>query len=286
LRAVSGGDATLWQAINNFDAMRALGVMQRLALCYGIGSVIALLFKGSLKWVVTLMLAIYAFLLFVGNGYEFSNSNIVSVVDHAVFGAKHMYSDTVGGVTLDFDPEGLLSTLPSIAHMLIGYICGAMIVSAKDNTKRINKLFIVGTSLTFAGFLLAYGMPINKKIWSPTFVLTTCGLAASFLALLIYIIDIKGYKRWCKFFEAFGVNPLFMYVLGSVLSLLLSFVRVPYDMAADGSISLHGWIYEACCMPLAAYDATLASLFYAVLFVCLNWCIGYTLYRNKIYIKI
>jgi predicted acyltransferase len=287
LRALSGGEATLWQAINNFDAMRALGVMQRLALCYGFGSIIALLFKGkSLKWVVAIILAIYAFLLWIGNGYEFSNNNIVSIVDHSVFGAKHMYSDTVGDVTLDFDPEGLLSTLPAIAHMLIGYICGSIIFAAKDNKTRINKLFIIGTSLSFVGFLFAYGMPINKKIWSPTFVITTCGLAASLLALLIWIIDIKGYKTWCRFFEAFGINPLFMYVLGSVLSLFLSFIKVPYYLAADGCISLHGWIFEVCCMPLAAYNITLASLFYAILFVCINWCFGYILYKNKIYIKI
>ena len=76
------------------------------------------------------------------------------------------------------------------------------------------KLFLAGTILTFAGFLLSYGCPINKKIWSPTFVLATCGLASSFLALLIWIIDVKGYKKWSLFFESFGVNPLFMYVLG------------------------------------------------------------------------
>jgi predicted acyltransferase len=286
LRALTGGEATLWQAINNFDSMRALGVMQRLALCYGIGSVIALLFKRSVTWVIGAILVIYSFLMLIGNGYEFSNNNIISIVDHAVFGAKHMYSDTIDGVTLDFDPEGLLSTLPAIAHMLIGYVCGSLIIASKDNKTRINKLFIVGTSLSFAGFLLSYGLPINKKIWSPTFVITTCGLASSFLALLIWIIDIKGYKRWCRFFEAFGVNPLFMYVLGSVLSLLFSFIKVPYYMAADGYISIHGWIFEVLCMPIAAYNITLASLFFAILFVCINWCVGYVLYRNKIYIKI
>lgn len=103
----------------------------------------------------------------VGNGFEFSDSNIVSRVDHAVLGETHMYHDTIDGVKLAFDPEGLLSTLPAIAHMLIGFICGGMIMSTKDNTVRINKLFIVGTVLTFAGFLFSYGMPINKKYGLP-----------------------------------------------------------------------------------------------------------------------
>ena len=70
-------------------------------------------------------------------------------------------------------------------------------------------------------------MPINKKIWSPTFVLATCGLASSFLALLIWIIDVKGYKKWSLFFESFGVNPLFMYVLGGVLGILFGSIVLP-----------------------------------------------------------
>ena len=87
---------------------------------------------------------------------------------------------------------------------------------------------LVGVILTFSGFLLSYGCPINKKIWSPTFVLATCGLASSFLALLIWIIDVKGYKKWSLFFESFGVNPLFMYVLGGVLGILFGSICFPW----------------------------------------------------------
>ncbi len=279
LRALNN-DATILEAINNFDAMRALGVMQRLALCYGVGSLIALIFeRSSLKWIIAAILVVYGILLLTCNGYEFSEGNIISVIDHRVFGAKHMYNETVGGITLAFDPEGLLSTLPAIAHVLIGYLCGALILSVKDNNLRINKLFIIGTSLTFAGFLLSYGLPINKKVWSPTFVMVTCGLASSFLALLIWIIDIKGHKRWCRFFESFGINPLFLYVLGSVLSLCFSLIKFPFG-------SIHSLLYNGCCLPIAGDDAMLASLLFAVIFVCINWCVGYILYRNKIYIKI
>lgn len=286
LRGLRSDDVTFWQAVLNFDTIRVLGVMPRLALCYGIGSVIALVSKKALPWVVTIMLVVYALLLICGDGFEFASHNIICRVDKAVLGEAHMYSDTVGGETLKFDPEGLLSTLPSIAHMLIGFLCGGMLLSVKDNNLRINKLFIVGTILTFSGFLLSYGIPINKKIWSPTFVLTTCGLASSFLGLLIWIIDIKGHKGWCRFFEAYGVNPLFMYVLGSVFSILFGYIKVPYSAAADGIISFHGWLYQGIMMPLAGGDATLASLFYALAFVIFNWIFGYILYKNKIYIKI
>lgn len=170
--------------------------------------------------------------------------------------------------------------------MLIGFICGGLIMRTKDNEKRINSLFIVGTILTFAGFMLDYGIPVNKKIWSPTFVLTTCGLAASFLGLLIWIIDIRGHKRWCRFFEAFGINPLFMYCLGAVLSIIIGSVKIPYAAAESGMIAIKTWIYKALLMPVCGDDATLASLVFAILFVMLNWCVGYILYKKKIYIKI
>ena len=280
-------DKTFWEAVLNFDHIRILGVMPRLALCYGIGSVCALLIKRrALWWFVGGMLAVYSVLLIFVNGFEFADTNIISVVDHKVLGPDHMYADTIDGVTLKFDPEGLLSTLPSIAHMLIGFICGGLILSTKDNHERINRLFIVGTILTFSGFLLNYGMPINKKIWSPTFVLTTCGLAASFLGLLIWIIDIRGHKRWCRFFEAFGINPLFMYCLGAVLSIIIGAVKIPWSGVESGMISIKGWAYQAVLMPLCGDDATLASLLFALAFVFINWLIGLILYKKKIYIKI
>lgn len=283
LRGIRSG-ATVVDAALNFDHIRILGVMPRLAICYGVASLVAVTLRHRwLPALIAVLLAVYAVLLVTGYGYEFSDRNIISVVDHRVLGEAHMYADTIDGVRLKFDPEGLLSTLPSIAHVLIGFWCGMLITGAPDNDKRVQYLFIVGTILTFAGFLLSYGLPINKKIWSPTFVLTTCGLAASMLALLMWIIDICRYRSWSGFFEAFGVNPLFMYVLGTVLSLIMSAVSVP---CADGTVSVHGWIYRVVMMPLCGGDATLASLVFALAFVSINWIIGYILYKKRIYIKI
>ncbi len=286
LRGIANG-ASLSDAVLTFDSIRVLGVMPRLAICYGAGSLLALaMSRRALAWTTGGLLALYWVVLLVGNGLEFSDSNIISIVDHKVMGPAHMYADVVGGVTLKFDPEGLLSTLPSIAHMLIGFLCGFMIMQVKDNRERICRLFIVGTVLTFAGLLLSYGMPLNKKIWSPTFVLTTCGLASSLLALLIWIIDMRGHRRWCRFFEVFGINPLFLYCLAAVLSVLSGVVKVPWAEAETGVISIKGWIYNAVCVPCAGGNETLASLLFAVAFVLLNWCVGLVLYKKKIYIKI
>lgn len=286
LRGICSG-RELIDSVCCFDRIRILGVMPRLAICYCVGSLLALVLRHRLlPWFIVSLLVAYTVMLLAGNGFDFSESNIISVVDRAVLGESHMYHTSADGVRLAFDPEGLLSTLPSIAHMLIGFMCGRMIVQVKDNYRRITNLFLIGTVLTFAGFLLSYGLPINKKIWSPTFVLTTCGLASSLLGLLIWVIDIKGYRRWCRFFEAFGINPLFMYCLGAVLTIIIGAVRVPYAAAEDGVATVKGWIYEAVMMPLAGGDATLASLFFALAFVGFNWIFGYWLYKKKIYIKI
>ena len=285
LRGIGSGLAVLEAALQ-FDHIRILGVMPRLAICYCAASLIAITLRH--KWLpafVISLLVVYSIILLTGNGFEFADTNIISIVDHKVLGPDHMYADTIDGVRLKFDPEGLLSTLPSIAHVLIGFLMGKAIMDTKDNNLRIQRLFIVGTILTFSGFLLDFGMPINKKIWSPTFVLTTCGLASSFLGLLIWIIDIKGKKKWCRFFEVFGVNPLFLYVLGAVLSILIGFIKVPSASAASGSISLKGYIYQDILIPICG-DDTLASLVFAISFVLVNWIVGYALYKKKIYIKI
>jgi putative transmembrane protein len=179
-----------------------------------------------------------------------------------------MYHD--GGMA--FDPEGLLSTLPAVCHVMVGFYCGKLLFSAKDNDEKIQRLFLVGTILTFAGFLLSYGCPINKKVWSPTFVITTCGLASSFLALLIWIIDIKGYQGWCVFFRSFGVNPLFIYVFAEIMGILL------------GATGASVFIYEKVLVPvLGNYPG---SLTYALLYVLFCWSIVHILYKKGIYVKI
>lgn len=276
-------DRDFFEAALDFSTIRLLGVLPRLGLCYFFASFLALIFRGkSLQWLVGIFLAVYALILLLGDGYSFSEENIIYIIDNKVIGAKHLYADTIDGITLKLDPEGLVSTLPSIAHALIGFICASIIMQLKDNRERIIRLFIIGTALTFSGFLLSYGLPINKKIWSPTFVLTTCGLASLLFAMLIWVIDIKGRKRWCRFFEVFGINPLFLFCLGSILAIVMGAVKVPFEGAMT---SLTGWVYEGVLIPIFG-DPTLASLVFALVFVIANWAVGLVLYKKKIYIKI
>lgn len=268
----------LGSALTNFENLRILGVMQRLALTYCIASLVAIFVKHKyIPYIIVITLIGYFLLLVFGNGFEFSENNIVSVIDRAILGTSHMYKDS--GVYLD--PEGLLSTIPAACHVLVGFYCGKLIMGTKDNQQRMLNLFIAGTIMMFVGFLFDYACPINKKIWTPSFVLATCGLAALLLALLIWIIDIKGYKKWSVFFESFGVNPLFIYVMAGVLSVLLGNIRFPYG---EGIITVKGYIYKVLLQPyLGDY---LGSLAFALLFVGVNWLIGNVLYKKKIYIKI
>ena len=266
----------LWESVWNFDRVRIMGVMPRLAVCYGATALIALSMKHKhIPYLIITLLVGYFLVLLFGRGFEYNETNIVSIVDRAILGANHMYKDN------GIDPEGLLSTIPAIAHVLIGFCCGKLLMEVKDINDKLLRLFLVGTILTFLGFLLSYGCPINKKIWSPTFAIVTCGLASSFLALLVWVIDVKGYKKWSRFFEAFGVNPLFIFVMAGVVSIILGNIKVPYG---EGMISLHGYAYSAILQPLLGdYPGSLA---YAILFIAFCWGIGYILYKKKIYIKI
>ena len=253
----------------NFEELRYLGVMQRLAIGYGVTSMVAIPVKHKyFPAIILVTLAVYFLLLAMGDGFNLSATNIVARFDVWALGTSHMYHD--GGMA--FDPEGLLSTLPAVCHVMVGFYCGKLLFSAKDNDEKIQRLFLVGTILTFAGFLLSYGCPINKKVWSPTFVITTCGLASSFLALLIWIIDIKGYQGWCVFFRSFGVNPLFIYVFAEIMGILL------------GATGASVFIYEKVLVPvLGNYPGSLA---YALLYVLFCWSIVHILYKKGIYVKI
>jgi predicted acyltransferase len=279
-----GFGSQLLEAINNLDNMRILGVMQRLALCYGITALMAVTINHKyFPLIIVVLLGVYLVLLLVGNGFVYREDSIVAIVDRTILTPNHMYANHV------IDPEGLLSTIPSVAHVMIGFMVGRMMFKPeKEGTTHeehlenvITKLFLIGTPLILAGWLLSYGCPISKKIWTPSFVLITTGMASCLLALLIFIIDVKGHKSWSRFFEAFGVNPLFMYVMADVIAIVFGAIH----FTAGGELqNVTSFFCSQIYIPL--FGLKFGSLVYALLFVLLNWIIGYQLYKRKIYIKI
>lgn len=265
----------LGQSMWNFDRIRFLGVIPRLAITYGATSLIAITINHKyLPHLIASILIGYFILLLVGNGFAYDTTNILSRVDMRVLGPNHMYSDN------GIDPEGVLSTIPSIAHVLLGFYIGKIMMETENIHQKIERLFIIGTILTLSGFMLSYGCPINKKVWSPTFVIVTIGLASLLLALLIWVVDIKGHKKWSLFFVTYGVNPLFMYILGAIIAIVSANIIL---QVGGENIALKTWVYGHL---RTAFGDYFGSFLHALMVMVITWIPGYYLYKKKIYIKL
>ncbi|MBQ0121587.1 MAG: DUF5009 domain-containing protein [Bacteroidales bacterium] len=281
LRSLYNPDVTFFDVM--FAKLRILGVFQRLALVYFFGSMVAVLFKQRfIPWIIGIILVAYAVILGMGQGYDFTSDNILCRFDTAVLGEDHMYHESAGGITLALDPEGILSTLPCIAHVLIGLMVGKCLTEVHDNRDRIVQIAVWGGVMLLVGWLLQYGIPCAKKAWTSSYVLITCGMASSVLAMLIYAIDVKGHNKWCRFFQSFGVNPLFCYLLGSIFAIAFGTIRLGMD--GDTPITIKSMLYHMWQAVTTTDEA--ASCLYAITFVLITWCFGYILYKKKIYIKI
>jgi predicted acyltransferase len=258
-----------------FAHLRIWAVLQRIALCYCAVSLFALYCNHRYTLpVAALLLVVYSAILIWGNGYaEDASVNVLAQVDLRLFGYDHLYHK--GPV----DPEGLVGTISSIAHVLIGFYCGQLIRGKNTVERKVIGLFVIGTVLVIGGWLLSFGLPLNKRVWSPSYVMVACGLASLLQALLMYVIDMDGgskfYTRHPSLFapfHVFGVNAIALYVSSELLAIILGNYGVSYRV--------FDWIH-AVVPPLK-----LASLVYALYFVLLNFAIGYFLYRKKIYIKL
>ena len=268
----------LWPRIcvsaNTLGHLRILGVLPRLGICYGLAAIIAVSVKHKfIPWLIALIFVVYFVILEMGNGFAHDASNILAIVDDAVLGHNHCYAyDTP-------DPEGLLSTLPALGHVLIGFCIGEAVLKLRDLDDKIERLFLFGTVCTVGGFLLSYGCPISKKLWTPTFSLVTCGFGSLILAFLTWLIDKRGCKgRTTEFFRVFGVNPLALYVLADLL-------LIPLTMLHTGSgMTVHRLVCDDFLFTFL--PAKVASLCWAILYVLINWLVGLWLYKKKIFIKL
>lgn len=262
----------------DFSSIRIPGVLPRLAVSYGAASLLAIIFsERSLIKIIAIFLTAYGIILLTCNGYEPSSNNIVARIDIALFGESHIYHDWLPERTA-FDPEGLLGCIPSVAHTLIGFLCGKMLLRTESNYSRVCNLLLIGSVLAISGFLLNSGLPINKKIWSPTFVLTTTGMGAQLLGLMIWMIDIKKHKALLPAVTVFGVNPLALYVFSGILESTLWRITI-------GSQPLPHAFYTAVA-PLLPTGSALPSLIWSLGVTLLVWAVGYPLWRRKIYIKL
>ena len=266
----------------NFEEARIPGVLQRIAIAYGIGALICLHFdfKKIVGAAVLLLLGYWGLIYFGGEGDVYSlTTNVVRKFDLLVLGENHVYH----GFGIPFDPEGILSSIPSVVTVLLGYMTGKLIENSADTLLAIKKLILYGAVLTLTGWVWGLEFPINKPIWTSSYVLYTGGLAMLFLSFLLWIIDLKGFKKWANPFVHFGTNPLFIYMFSGIyISAIIALVKIE---TSDGRIlSGYGYIYQELCVPIAGNMN--GSLLFAVGHIVFFWAITYILYRKKIFIKI
>ena len=274
------GEGIIWfsHAIDGdllcFDHLRIFAVLQRIALCYFFVSLFALTVSHRYTVpVIILLLALYSVLLLFGNGYAPDATNIAYRIDAAVLGEAHLYHHS------PIDPEGLLGTLSATAHALIGFYCGKLMSEAPTVEQKALRFFMAGTLLTIGGYLLSYGLPLNKTVWSPSFAMVTCGLASLLHGALILWIDqpkteggTKGLWVGWTFFRVFGINPLALYVLSELTAILMWHFGI-----AELLYSIINRL-----VPWPSWSA----LCYALCIVAFIFLVGYVLYRKKIYIKL
>jgi predicted acyltransferase len=264
-----------------FSGLRIVGVLQRIALCYGIASLLVLtLDKKKVAWIAGGTLVFYWLLLAATGGFEIENT-LVRRFDLWLFGENHVYH----GYGMPFDPEGILSTLPAIVSVIIGYFSGSLITSEKDQKKVVKKLLGRGVIFVLGGLLWGLFFPIGKPIWTSSYVLYTGGMAMLCLGVAILFIDVLGYKTWTKPFVVFGANPLFIFVFSGLVAKTLVYL-VRWRDAAGQIVTLKSWLYSKVFIPLAGGSQIDGSLLFALTLITVYWLICDILYRKKIFIKI
>ena len=268
----------------HLSTIRIPGVLQRIAVCYFFASLIFLKTKPRTQAIIALALLVcYWFLMTHVHAPGFATGDLskegslASFIDRKVFG-RHVWSQ--GKV---YDPEGLLSTMGALATTLFGVFAGQWLRRAnRTQFEKVAGLFVAGMCCICIGWAWNPFFPINKGLWTSSYVFFTGGMALQLLAFCYWLIDIKNYRAWAKPFVVFGVNAIALFVGTGVMARLMGLIIVSH---ADGKrISLQGWIYRHLFMSWAS--PINASLAFAICFILLWLGLMWVLYWRKIYIKI
>ncbi|MDP9229800.1 MAG: DUF5009 domain-containing protein [Bacteroidota bacterium] len=272
---------------NPISHTRIMGVLQRIALGYFFAALMIRYLKPKTVYIlsVVFLLVYWILLLLLGDTNDPYNmlTNAGTKLDMWLFGENHLYH----GEGVAFDPEGLLSTLPAIANVTFGYAAGSWIqkkVSQRNETGHLKnyeglvRLLLIGALSVLLALAWNSFFPINKKLWTGSFVLLTVGIDCIILSALIYIIDLWGQKKWTYFFEVFGKNPLFIYVLSEIGAILLWFIPVGVNRQP-----LYIWLFQNVFKFTGMY---VGSFLFAISFMLFCWLVGYFLDKRKIYIRV
>ncbi|MDB5197269.1 MAG: hypothetical protein JWP88_1640 [Flaviaesturariibacter sp.] len=287
--------------------IRLLGVLQRIAICYLLGSVIVYYAKVRGSFLIgVILLLVYWGLCVAGNPAD--PYSIIgwfgTDIDKTILHDPHMYhGESYQGKSIAFDPEGLMSTIPAIVQVIFGFLVGDYIrkrgkhiETMTDNAVKgfeiyqtLTVLFVAAIGFLVAGYVWDLSFPVNKRIWTSSYVVLTTGMAIAILATLIYAIEVKNIKNGVtRFFDVFGKNALFVFALSAFLPRGLRLIRIPNGTNAAGQPAyLSPWnlIYEWGYKKIPG-DPRLGSLLFALTVILFMWAICYWLDKKKIYIKV
>lgn len=264
------------------SSWRVYGVLQRIAVCYVVAAVFAVWSKRR-GWIVAATACLLGYWILMryvpvlGFGVPTHqiplldpDRNLAAWLDRKLL-AGHLYEGTR-------DPEGVLSTIPAIATCLLGLLTGDWLGSARDAKRKFAGMIACGVLGIIAGEIFDLWFPINKKLWTSSYVVFTAGMALVCLALCYWILDVEQWRgRWTRFFLVFGMNPIAAYVFAEMISHAL-------DSFHQGAADWQEVVYLKFFEPLAS--PANASLLYAVAFVLMCWVAMWVLYRKGVFLKI
>ena len=282
--------------------VRILGVLQRIAIAYFFASVLAYYFKPRTLIYISavILLGYWGLSAFLGTGDPYSLEGwFGTAIDKQILGVAHMYK----GEGVPFDPEGFVSAMPAVIQVVFGYLAGVFIKkqgqvdwlwtrvpqSQEPHFKLLSGMFVTGFILLVLAWTWSLGFPINKKIWTSSYVLYTTGLGVMTIGAMIWYIEVQGVKnKLTQFFDVFGKNPLFIFVLSGLLPKTLALIRIPNGFAEDGKALFTtplAWFYKNVCAQIPG-PTEIGSFVYSLCFLALMWAICYWLDQKKIYIKV
>jgi predicted acyltransferase len=252
---------------------RIFGVLERIALGYGAAALIVHYGRrtGAIVFGLTALLG-YWWLMHAFGDYSLAGNAEIKL-DKLVLGEGHMYH----GEGVAFDPEGILSTLPAIVNVLAGYLAGRFLRERGTNGRTLVSLLLAGAVCVLLALWWNTVFPINKKLWTSSFVLCTVGIDLGVLAILAYLVPQTQARGWTYFFEVFGRNTLVIYLLSEAGEKVLHMVR-------SGGQSVLEWVYAAGFASWAGDKA--GSLLYAIAYMLCCWAVAYVMDRRKIYIRL
>jgi predicted acyltransferase len=216
----------------------------------------------------------YWLILYMGGDYTMLG-NIGTKIDLWMVGPNHMYK----GEGVPFDPEGFLSTFPSMVNVVIGYYAGVALRDKGKEYETITKILIAGAMMIALAYCWNYSLPINKKLWTGSFVLYTCGLDLLLIGFLVFLLDKTNYnKRWTYFFEVFGKNPLFIYILSGLIPDIFGMVQVGADKSLGDALAIG--LFQGIS------PGALGTFLYSASFMLLCWFVGYIMDKKKWYVRV